>query len=758
MIGIIKKRLMNILHTLRRVTLPKMMSTTQDNAAKGYHTFFGVYLPSVLSIFGVIMYLRLGWIVGNLGVPSTLFIIIFSSSITLLTGFSISATATNMPIGGGGAYYMISRSFGPELGSAIGVFLFLSQATAIAFYIEGFSESIRVFVPFIDPTLVETMTLSALTILVSYSTNIALKTQLFIFLIILLTLVSIFFGSEVPSAGLQSVHENTLMRQLPFWGAFAIFFPAVTGIEAGFSMSGELKNPRRSLPLGTITAVISGLAVYSLLTIVIEKKFPEQILKSDYLYLQHYSPFPFLIVIGIWGATLSSALGGLMGAPRTLQALSHDQIFPKFLGRGFGKAKEPRIATALTFLIAAMTLYFGNINMMSPILSMFFLISYGMLNLAAGLEGLLGNPSWRPTFRLHWSVSMLGAVLCLFAMLMINPLATFIAIILISFFWRLMKNREISSSWEDIRQGIFLFLSRFAVYRLADLGPSARSWRPNFLVFTGSPSYRPYLLSFADAIAKSKGFLTTASIFTSDTSIQGKTKKMEETLREYLLKNKIQALVEVETAKCKFEGIRKMILNYGMGPIAPNTILLGDCAKPEHLHDYITLIFAAHSACKNVIIIKENENQTQQNKSSVIDIWWDDDSRKNSEFMVVLAHMLKSSALWRSYEIEIKSCVSHEAARMNRQTYFRNFFEKSRIKVNSKVLVLGEQEESIATTFKRFSPDSAIVFLGLRQPEKGESIEAYGKYFQGLLRQTKSLSNIAFVMCVEDIELNKIFG
>lgn len=749
---------MTFMQSLRRFSIRSIFENEEDGSVGGYNTFFGVFLPSVLSIFGVIMYLRLGWIIGSLGVPSTLFIIIFSSSITLLTGFSISATATNMQIGGGGAYYMISRSFGPELGSAIGVFLFLSQATAIAFYVEGFSESMRALVPSLDPVIFEIATLSILTLLVSYSTNIALKAQLLIFGVIVLTLISILYGKGVTQSEIQPAFDGNFINTLPFWGAFALFFPAVTGIEAGFSMSGVLKNPRRSLPLGTIAAVISGLVVYCLLTVVIGNKFPKDLLISDYLFLQHYSPLPFLIILGIWGATLSSALGGMMGAPRTLQALSQDRVLPKFLGLSFGKAKEPRIASAVTFLIAAMTLYFGNINMISPVLSMFFLISYGMLNLAAGLEGLLGNPSWRPTFRLHWSVSMLGAFLCLFAMLMINPLATFAAIIMIAFFWRFMKHRQMSTSWEDIRQGVFLFFCRFAVYRLADLGPSARSWRPNFLVFTGSPSHRPHLLSFADAITRNKGFLTTASVFTNDVSIQGKTKKMEETLREYLLRHKIQALVEVEAADSKFDGIRKMIVNYGMGPISPNTILLGDCAKHEHMHEYLSLLYSAQSACKNVIIIKENEILTKKNKESVIDIWWDDDSRKNSEFMVVLAHMLKSSDLWQEHKIEIKSTVSHEAAREKRLEYFEQFFETSRIKVNSKVLVLDEEEESIATTFRRFSLDSSIVFLGIRQPESGESIEAYGEYFQALLKQTKDLDNVAFVMCVEDIEMQKIFG
>jgi amino acid transporter len=348
------------------------------------------------------MYLRLGWLLGHVGIVNMIAVILLASAITLITGLSISAIATNMKVGSGGAYFMISRSLGIEIGSAIGIPLFLAQAIGIAFYIEGFSETIRVFYPWLDLHAVELCTLLAVTSLGYFSTSWALKAQFYIFILIILSLISIFWGGELTSL---SDIDFIPPEKISFWIAFSIFFPAVTGIEAGFSMSGDLQNPRRSLPLGTLSAVLIGGIVYILLTIFLWNTVPNNILRTDAMIVQNIAKIGILVTLGIWGATLSSAIGGILGGPRTLQALANDGILPKFIGKGCGKTNEPRAATFITFLIAALTSYFGNINLIAPILTMFFLISYGMLNLASGLEGMLGNPGWRPTFHTSWTLS-----------------------------------------------------------------------------------------------------------------------------------------------------------------------------------------------------------------------------------------------------------------------------------------------------------------------------------------------------------------
>ncbi|HRT30712.1 MAG TPA: Na-K-Cl cotransporter, partial [Kiritimatiellia bacterium] len=213
---------------------------------KGYAfgTFKGVFTPSILTILGVIMYLRMGWVLGNVGLPLTLVIVTVSSSVTFLTGLSVAALATNMRVKGGGAYYMISRSLGVEAGGAIGIPLFLAQAISISFYAAGFAEAVVAVLPMLDAKIVALVTLAILGLITVFSADIALRTQFIVMAFIVLSLVSFFLGGPPDPASLTP--PDVLPQTLGFWPVLAVFFPAVTGILAGVSMSGDLKNPSRS--------------------------------------------------------------------------------------------------------------------------------------------------------------------------------------------------------------------------------------------------------------------------------------------------------------------------------------------------------------------------------------------------------------------------------------------------------------------------------------------------------------------------------
>ena len=728
---------------------------TDAEGVPGLNTFYGVFLPSLLSIFGVIMYLRLGTVVGYAGIVGAVAIVILSSMITFITGLSISATATNSQVGGGGAYFMISRAFGIEIGSAIGLALFLAQVIGLSFYIEGFSESVTFLFPFIDSILLEEGTLIALTILAMVSANAALRTQLLILFLIVASLLSVFAGTPDLAANVEPTFTE---MDLTFWGAFALFFPAVTGIEAGFSMSGDLKNPRKSLPVGTISAVVTGVVVYLLLCWFLWANVSMEVLQKDSMILLHMSRFKSLVVLGIWGATLSSAIGSLLGAPRTLQALAKDGIVPRFLSTVHGKAKEPRYAIAATFLIACVCLYFGNINVIAPVLSMFFLISYAMLNLASGIESLLDNPSWRPTFSTPWYISITGAALCLFAMLMIDSGATFIALFLVGVIYYAAKRKNLSKEWEDIHQGALLFFARFAIYRLANQNTSVRAWRPNFLVFSRSPTHRPRLIEFASSVTNNKGFLTIASLLSPELSDHEKAQRMEELIQDYLAKKKIQSLVEVNIAENILEGMKKIVTSYGLGPIAPNTIVIGSSFKEEGLAMVTGLIYHSAALGKNIVIFKERDEEKPQGKTKqTIDIWWDDTHRKNNDLMMVLAHMISDAPAWKSHEVGIKCVVPNENAREQRLEYFKTFFAKSRLEVNAKVLVVPEEQTFAPETIPMFCSNSTFLFIGIAPPDTETPQEEYAQYLQKLYRSVKSIPQLAFVLNSDEIMLNKIF-
>ena len=443
-----------------------------------FGTFQGVFTPSALTIFGVIMYLRLGWMVGNVGLAATLLIVVLASAITFLTALSIAATATNMKVAGGGAYYMISRSLGLEAGGAVGIPLYFAQALGISFYLSGFAEAVlNIYDVWPAPT-VALVALGLLFGLAFKSADIALKSQLLILGLIIISLFSFFLGDSPDPATLESLRVDSL--EVGFWTAFAVFFPAVTGIEAGISMSGDLKKPGKSLPLGTIAAVLCGLVIYIAIPIFLAATVADsEALKSSKI-MQKIATHESLILVGVWGATLSSAMGALLGAPRTLQALARDGVLSKylrFLGRGFGTDDAPRIATVATLVVASAGILLGDLNAIAPVLAMFFLTSYGVLNFSAGIEGMIGNPAWRPRFKTPWWLSLAGSGGCFVAMFMIDPGSTFIALLVSATVYYLMKRKNIQREFGDLRHGMLLFLAHYSIFKLSELPPNLKSWR-----------------------------------------------------------------------------------------------------------------------------------------------------------------------------------------------------------------------------------------------------------------------------------------
>ncbi len=356
-----------------------------------FGTFKGVFTPSILTILGVIMYLRFGWVLGNVGLISTLIIVTLSSLITFFTALSISALATNMKVKGGGAYYIISRSLGIEIGAAIGLPLFLAQALGVSFYIVGFAESIVQIAPIFEMKIVGVITLIVLSAVALKSTDLALKTQYFILILIALSLISFFMGPIETVAPIPP--ETTVPEKEKFWVVFAVFFPAVTGILSGVSMSGDLKNPEKAIPWGTLASVLCSYAIYMAIPLFLVQVIKDhRVFLIDLMVMYKVARWGELILAGLWGAALSSAISSILGSPRTLQAIAKDGVVFRFFGHGFGKNQEPRIAMLVSFLIALIGILAGDLNMIAPVLSMFFLTTYGLLNLSAGFGRLIRSP------------------------------------------------------------------------------------------------------------------------------------------------------------------------------------------------------------------------------------------------------------------------------------------------------------------------------------------------------------------------------
>ncbi|MGH7531278.1 MAG: Na-K-Cl cotransporter [Gemmatimonadales bacterium] len=724
----------------------------QARGGYGFGWFKGVFTPSILTILGVVMYLRLGWVLGNVGLAATLLIVTLASAITFLTGLSLAALATNMKVGGGGAYYIISRSLGLEVGAAIGLPLYLAQALGISFYVVGFSESLALTFPFLHPTAVGVTTLAVLAAVVYVSADLALRTQFVIMGAIALSLVSFLLGAPLEPAAAPA----EAVRTLSFWPVFAVFFPAVTGIEAGIAMSGDLKNPARALPLGTMLAVLTGYAIYLAIPIVLHRQgVPDAVLISDPLVMQKTARWGPALLVGVWAASLSSAVGSLLGAPRTLQALARDRVVPEFLGRGYGRFNDPRLATILSFAIGLTGILLGDLNAIAPILAMFFLTSYGVLNLSAGFEELISNPAWRPQFRVPAGLSLAGFAGCLGVMLMIAPGATIIAALTCGGIYSAMKRRSMRARWGDMRLAFMMFVTRVILYRMQGRRHDERTWKPNLLVFSGVPSARWYLIELADAIAQGRSFLTVATFVSDRNWTSQRVGQITESIRSYLDKRNVPAFIHTLPAADPFEGAATMIRAYGFGPITPNTILIGETENPSSFVEFSGLIQLINRSHRNLVIVREQaETAGGEGRRRRVDLWWTDGSPQ-AAFMLAVAILLRRSADWRGATLCVKSIVEREEEAADVEARLQQFLREARVTATTAVLARGAADRF--NVIRQSSAGADLVFLGMRPPREDESADGYSVYYEGLLRNTDAFPATALVMAGEPVDFRRIF-
>ncbi len=731
-----------------------------------FGAFKGVFTPSILTILGVVMYLRFGWVLGQTGLPLTLLIVTMSTAIIFLTGLSLSATATNMRVGGGGAYYIISRSLGVEVGAAIGVPLFLAQAIGVAFYITGFSEALAGTVdlshliaqlPFAitEVRLISIATLIALAVIASISADLALKTQMLILAAIGVSLVSFILGKTPEDVPVKSAVD--ISSQLPFWAVFAVFFPAVTGIEAGLSMSGDLKNPAKALPRGTMAAVLTGYVVYMIVPLVLSRLVPDRArLLSDPLVMKSVARWGSLILIGLWAASLSSAMGALLGAPRTLQALSRDRVLPHFLGRGFGHKNNPHVATVATFFVAMVAILLGDLNLLAPILSMFFLTSYGLLNLSAGLEGVIDSASWRPKFRVHPFISLAGFAGCLAVMLMINAGASMIAGLAVAAIYLGQKRRNMKAQWGDIRYGILMLLAGYAIRRLVDRKPDERTWRPNILVLSGAPQSRWHLIEMAHALARRASSITVASIVSGDQWSAERIRSLRRSIEEYLHKRDVEAIVKIMAEDDFLDGAEALIKAYGFGPIKPNTIVMGKSEDMENIERFARLIIQIHRMDRNLVLVREQEDESFAGapESSFMDIWWSG-QQANIGLVITLAHLLKRSDGWRGATLRLKRVIDQGANRDEMAAAINEHIQAQRLEMS--IELVERNGADVFDLIRDSSKDASLVFLGLREPEPDESPAGYAEYYRHIQDRTEGMS-VVYVLASEQVDFEKIIG
>ncbi len=687
------------------------------NSAKGrFGTFAGVFTPNVLTILGLILFLRTGWVVGQAGLIGALAIVLISNVITLLTGLSLSAISTSMTVRTGGNYYMISRSLGLEIGGAIGIPLYLSQAISVAFYVIGFTEalqSVPLFQP-IDERLISTAVVIVFGLTAYVGADFALRIQFLVLGALGVALASFFLGGW--GDFIQPTLTPEYVAGQSFWTVFAVFFPAVTGITVGASMSGDLKDPSRSIPRGTLLSIVVTAIIYIATVIWLSLHATPSELVSNNLIMQDIAAWPVAILIGVWAATLSSALGSIMAAPRVLQALALDHVAPRSFAGQLGSKTEPRVAVLITTAIALSVVWMGDLNFVAPVISMFFLNTYGMTNLAAGIERWVGNPSYRPRFAVHWSVSLLGALGCYGAMFLINPWATVVAIVVSFGIFFYLEQRSLSHTWGDVRSGLWFTLARYALLNLENQTWHRKNWRPNILVFTGRPHNREQLVQLADWLSRGKGIVTFSQLIIGDVEeIAGRNLRTaaRKHIRGYIQEREMMAFTEADVVPNFYDGVLSVAQAHGVGGLEPNAILLGWSGSPRGRIEGIRLMNALRALNKSTLFLRY-DSERGYGRQQRIDVWWGGRGG-NADLMLLIAHIISQHRSWRGAQIRLLRIIEHEGGQAQTVAHMESVLEEVRV-VGEPVVIVREGDESIADIMERWSEETDLSLLGLRIP------------------------------------------
>lgn len=727
---------------------------------KGFGTFGGVFTPCTLTILGVIMFRRFGYVVGNSGLLWALLILLSAKVITTLTTFSLSAVATNTKVKGGGAYFLISRSLGAEFGGAIGIVFFLAQAISVSMYVIGFAEVVDELNNFDGHSvkIVALLTNVVVFICVYIGAGWTIKVQYFILATLVLSLVSFFLGGfnefqwshfneNLGSHYLNTVQDGVHTKESLFT-MFALFFPAVTGIMAGANMSGDLKNPSRSIPSGTLWSIVVTAIVYAVMALFIAGCRPADTLISNFSVIGDISKWPILITAGVFAATISSALGSMMGAPRILQALAKDKIFPrlKLFSAGSGANNEPRRAVILTFLISSLCIIAADLNTIAPLITMAFMITYGTINIATFYEGITKNPSYRPTFRYsHWIVSLVGAIGCITVMLMLDPLWAVLSGLMMTGIYFFIYSKKIESQFGDLSSGLLFERTRCNLLKLERTLYHPKNWRPIVLTMSGGGSNRLNLSMFGYWLTQGNGILNIGQVISGNTEEHiDRIANQEQLLEKFIVDEDLDAFPNIVAAPNLSDGIQYLVQCSGLGALRPNTVLIGWPGDVEKAAPLVSTLRTVQRLRRNVVIARlEPTENPKDAPEGTIDVWWR--GRKNGELMLLFAHLLKQNPKWRNRKIRLMRVVSSEEAKADVLKHLQGLADESRIEIHPEVFVSDQPHHVIG----KISKNSAVTILGFELPESGME----DKFFVQTERLVERLPRALLVSSIGNVKL-----
>ncbi|KAG7481459.1 hypothetical protein MATL_G00066950 [Megalops atlanticus] len=611
--------------------------TKESKGAVKFGWIKGVLVRCMLNIWGVMLFIRMTWIVGQAGIALTCVIILMAMVVTTITGLSTSAIATNGFVRGGGAYYLISRSLGPEFGGSIGLIFAFANAVAVSMYVVGFAETVVELLSTIDAHMTDELNdiriVGTLTVILLLGISVAgmeweAKAQIVLLVILIAAICNYYIGSFIPmeskeSRGFFGYRAEIMMENMvpdfrgeTFFSVFAIFFPAATGILAGANISGDLTDPQSAIPKGTLLAILVtglvyvGVAISAGACLVRDAtgnnndtisgqsvnctdaacklgydfssckagncKFG---LQNDFQIMSMVSGFGPLITAGVFSATLSSALASLVSAPKVFQALCKDNIYPglSMFAKGYGKNNEPLRGYVLTFCIALAFILIAELNVIAPIISNFFLASYALINFSVFHASLANSPGWRPSFKYYnmW-VSLAGAVLCCVVMFVINWWAALLTNVIVMALYIYVSYKKPDVNWGSSMQALTYHQALTHCLQLTGVEDHVKNFRPQCLVMSGYPNSRPVLLNLVHAFTKSMGLMVCGHVRTPTRRPNFKELANDQArYQRWLLKNRTKAFYTPVFAEDLRQGTQYLLQAAGLGRLRPNTLVIG---------------------------------------------------------------------------------------------------------------------------------------------------------------------------------------
>lgn len=771
-----------------------------------------VFFTAISTILGAIMFLRFGFAVGTVGLAGTLLIILIGHAVTIPTAMAIAEIATNQKVEGGGEYYIISRSFGLVIGSTIGIALYFSQAISVAFYIMAFTEAFKPLTAWIietypllpwaqtvlqQPQTIGIPALLLLTLLIlTKGADLGVKVLYSVVATLALVLVAFFIGTtdyreshaveffnsysadlEATSATLDNLVPDTFRQDgnvvvaraaeppaprpplpaISFFTVFAIIFPAFTGMTAGVGLSGDLRDPGKSIPLGTLAATIGGMVVYCFMAWKLAASAPPADLADTSRLVMADIAWQgwWIVPLGLAAATISSALGSILVAPRTLQAIAADRIFPapainNWISRGKGANNEPYNASLITVLLAAFFIMLGALDSVAEIISMFFMVTYGSLCLISFLNHFAADPSYRPTFRSKWFVSLFGALACFGLMFFMNSTYAAMAVALIGILYLYIAySNPDKRSMALIFQGvIFQFSRRLQIFLQKADKEEKKSWRPSVIAASHTTFTRLGAFDLLRWLSQKYGFGTYIHYLNGYLSHESSEEAAAIKRRIIRMAEATDSRIYVDTivSPSYTSAIAQVVQFPGIAGTENNLLLLEySKSQADGLQEIIDNFKLIKSVDFSVCILGLSERGFGLKKS--IHVWITRSHYESANLMILLAYVMTGHPDWLGAEIKLFA-VFEESRMAEEEQALYDLIETGQLPISrNNVDVLCRQDNTESrSVIGRKSGEADLVILGFRE----DALKRIGpEYFAGY----EDVGNILFVNASGEVKI-----